>query len=241
MTRSSPPPSNTAARGPRDEEDPAAGAPEEGDGRRPPPARRLGLRLAAFVRWLHTYLSMFGLAALLFFSLTGITLNHPRLFFDGVAAVVEARGRLDADWVRGGGSASDPQAGIMRLEVVEHLRQAHGLRGALASFTTDEDECAVTFKGPGYSADAFIRRADGSYRVTEERRGVFAVINDLHKGRDTGPVWSAVVDISAALTALAAVTGLLLLFYIKRRRALGLLTALAGAALLTAAYLLGVP
>ena len=211
-------------------------------GRRPPaaPGRRLGLRLASFVRWLHTYLSMFGLAALLFFSLTGITLNHPRLFFDGVATSVEAEGRLDADWVSGGGPASDPRAGVKKLEVVEHLRRAHGLRGALASFTTDEDECVVTFKGPGYSADAFIRRADGGYRVTEERQGVIAVLNDLHKGRDTGPVWSAVVDVSAALTALASVTGLLLLFYIKRRRALGLLTALVGAALLAAAFLLGV-
>ena len=59
-------------------------------------------------------------------------------------------------------------------------------------------------------------------------------------GRDTGPVWSAVIDISAALTAMASLTGLLLLFYIKRRRARGLLTAMVGAALLTAAYLLGV-
>ena len=77
-------------------------------------------------------------------------------------------------------------------------------------------------------------------RVTEERQGVFAVLDDLHKGRDTGPVWSAVVDISAALTALASVTGLLLLFYVKRRRARGLLAALAGTALLAAAFLLGV-
>jgi len=37
---------------------------------------------------------MFGLATLLFFSLTGITLNHPRLFFDGVATSVEAEGRV---------------------------------------------------------------------------------------------------------------------------------------------------
>ena len=42
----------------------------------------------------------------------------------------------------------------------------------------------------------------------------------------------------AALTALASVTGLLLLFYIKRRRARGLLTALIGAALLAAAFVL---
>src|SRR4051794_11683692 len=188
MTRSSPPPSSIAAGGPRDERGPA-------------PGRRLGLRLAASVRWLHTYLSMFGLAALLFFSLTGITLNHPRLFFDGVAATVESGGRLDAGWVRGDGPAPGGPAGVRRLEVVEHLRGAHGLRGALASFTVDEDECVVTFKGPGYSADAFIRRSDGTYRVTEERRGVFAVLNDLHKGRDAGPVWSAAVDASAALTA----------------------------------------
>jgi hypothetical protein len=239
MTRSSPPRSNTAGGGPRDEAGPDPST-TEGDARRPPSGRRLGLRLAAFVRWIHTYLSMFGLAALLFFSLTGITLNHPRLFFDGVATSVDASGRLDAAWVRGDDTASGPRAAIGKLEVVEHLRAAHGLRGALASFTTDEDECVVTFKGPGYSADAFIRRADGSYRVTEERRGLFAVLNDLHKGRDTGPIWSAVVDISATLTALAAATGLLLLFYIKRRRLLGLLTAIVGAALLMAAYLLGV-
>ncbi len=183
---------------------------------------------------------MFGLAALLFFSLTGITLNHPRLFFDGAATSVEAEGRVDAAWVAGGGPASDPGAGIKKLEVVEHLRRAHGVRGALASFTTDDQECVVTFKGPGYTADAFIRRADGGYRVTEEARGVFAVLNDLHKGRDTGPIWSAAVDVSAALTALVSATGLILIFYVRRRRALGLLAALVGSALLIAAFLLGV-
>jgi hypothetical protein len=233
--RSSQLPSNIDARTPLDEKekDPAPGSPS-GKG------RRLGLKLASIVRWLHTYLSMFGMSALLFFGLTGITLNHPRLFFDGIAKSVEAEGRVDVDWVKKGGPSSDPGAEVKKLEVVEHLRQSHGLRGALASFTTDEDECVVTFKGPGYSADAFIRRSDGGYRLTEERQGVIAVLNDLHKGRDTGPVWSAVVDISAALTALASVTGLLLLFYIKRRRALGLMTALAGAVLLAAAFLLGV-
>jgi hypothetical protein len=239
MTRSSPPPSNIAAKGPNDENEPAADSPVDNN-RRPAPGRRFGLRLAGLIRWLHTYLSMFGLATLLFFSLTGITLNHPRLFFDGVATSVEAEGRLVSDWVKGEGPASDPGAGIKRLEVVEYLRKQHGLRGALASFTTDDDECVVTFKGPGYSADAFIHRNDGRYRVTEERRGVFAILNDLHKGRDTGPVWSAVIDVSAGLIAMASLTGLLLLFYIKRRRAPGLLMALAGTALLAAAFLLGV-
>lgn len=221
MTRSSPPPSNTGPAGPADDRPAAASR----------PSRRLSHRLAGPIRWLHTYLSMFGLVAVLFFSVTGITLNHPRWFYDGVATTVESEGRIDPALLEGD---------VNKLEVVEHLRREHGLRGALASFTTEEDECVVTFKGPGYSADAFIRRPKGSYRVTEQRHGLIAMVNDLHKGRDTGPVWSAVVDVSAALTALAAATGLFLLFYIKRRRALGLLTALVGAIVLAAVLFLGV-
>ena len=45
--------------------------------------RRLALRLAGIMRWLHIYLSMFGLAALLFFAVTGVTLNHPDWVFGG--------------------------------------------------------------------------------------------------------------------------------------------------------------
>lgn len=174
---------------------------------------------------------MFGLVAVLFFSVTGITLNHPRWFYDGAAATVESEGRVDPSLLEGD---------VNKLEVVEYLRQEHSIHGALASFTTEEDECVVTFKGPGYSADAFIRRPKGAYRITEQRHGLIALVNDLHKGRDTGPIWSAVVDVSAVLMAVASATGLLLLFYIKRRRTMGLLTALIGAAVLAVVFYLGV-
>ena len=60
------------------------------------------------------------------------------------------------------------------------------IRGALAEFRVDDTECTVSFKGPGYSADAFIDRESGQYTLTEFDHGLIAVINDLHKGRDTG-------------------------------------------------------
>ena len=85
------------------------------------------------------------------------------------------------------------------LEVVEHLRNAHGIRGALTDFRADETECTVTFKGPGYAADAIIDRESGHYNLTQTFHGFIAIINDLHKGRDTGPVWSVVIDLSAAI------------------------------------------
>ena len=107
--------------------------------------------------------------------------------------------------------------------MVEHLRQAHGIGGALADFKVDDAECVVTFKGPGYAADAFIDRETGHYTVTQSYHGVVAILNDLHKGRDTGPAWSILIDASAILLTLISATGLVLLFYLKLRRVPGLI------------------
>lgn len=194
------------------------------------PARRRGLRMkvAGIARWLHVYLSMLGLFVLLFFSATGITLNHPTWLGAAATRTTQAEGRLDPALVRP--PATDSAAGVARLEVVEHLRAAHGLRGAVADFRADEYECSVTFKGPGYSADAFIDRETGRYDLTETVHGPVALLNDLHKGRDAGPAWSALIDASAALLIVASLSGLVLLFYIKRRRAPGLIVAAAGTA-----------
>ena len=204
------------------------------------PRRRMSLRVASAARWLHIYLSMAGLFVLLFFSVTGVTLNHPEWFGVGPEHTSEAEGTLEPRWVKVLDS-ENPTRAVSKLEVVEHLRRAHGVRGALAGFTIDERECVVTFKGPGYSADAFIERGTGGYRLTQMSHGFLATINDLHKGRDTGPVWSAVIDLSAVLMILASLTGLVLLFSIKRRRLAGFVTALVGMALVMAVVYLLVP
>ncbi len=101
--------------------------------------------------------------------------------------------------------------------------------------------CLVSLKGPGYSADAFIDRASGRYDLSEVRYGVVAILNDLHKGRDTGPAWSVVIDISAVLLTLISLTGLILIFYLKLRRKPGVVVAVIGTVVLVLAYVLGVP
>jgi hypothetical protein len=193
-------------------------------------------KLAGAFRWLHIYLSMIGLAMLLFFSVTGLTLNHPGWFYDGAMRSVEAEGTLEPSWVKPG-----PEENVARLEVVEHLRSAHGVRGALSEFRVDDFECMVVFKGPGYAADAFIDRESGRYRFSETGHGLVAILNDLHKGRDTGPVWSVFIDVSAVLTALMSLTGLGLLLFLKRRRVPGLVTALVGTVIVVLLALLFVP
>jgi hypothetical protein len=204
----------------------------EGQPPRPPYRRSLGRRLrihtAALLLWLHIYLSMLGLAAILFFSVTGLTLNHPDWFSAGGEVTTQAEGEMDAAWLGAGG--------VDRLAVVEFLRAEHGVRGAVADFRADDPEVSVTFRGPGYSADAFIDRASGHYTLSQSAHGLVAIINDLHKGRDTGRGWSVVIDVSAIVMTIVSLTGLALLFFLRLRRVAGLIVMLVGTIAVLAAF-----
>jgi hypothetical protein len=211
--------------------------------------RKMSIRFAKLMRWLHIYLSMFALAAVLFFSVTGITLNHPDWVFGQVERRRQAEGQLELKWIIRETAATNSSAGdqadrsqeVAKLDVVEHLRKTQAIRGALTEFRVDDSECMVSFKGPGYSADAFIDRESGHYNLTEIDHGLIALINDLHKGRDTGPIWSVLIDISAGLMTLVSVTGLVLLFYLKLRRVPGLVVALVGMVVIVLVFRFWVP
>lgn len=194
-------------------------------------AGRIKRWLATWSRWLHVYLSMASFAILFFFAVTGLTLNHTE-WFAGAQTTRQVRGSVKAEWLAGP---------VSKLEVVEHLRTAHAVRGALSDFRADDAQCAVSFKGPGYTADAFIDRASGRYELTETRMGFAAVMNDLHKGRDTGRVWSWIIDLSAVLMAVVSLSGLVLLFFLPKRLPMGLALGLIGAGASVAAYLAWVP
>jgi hypothetical protein len=173
---------------------------------------------------------MFSLMIVLFFSATGITLNHPDWFAGSGPRETRVEGRLPAEWLAAGVADQDK---VARLEIVEHLRKENGVRGALEEFRVDETECMVSFKSPSYSADAFIDRTTGTYQVTTIEEGAVAYLNDLHKGRHSGGIWSGLIDVSAVFLVLISVTGLSLIFYLKRIRIAALLTATAGFVLVT--------
>ena len=125
--------------------------------------------------------------------------------------------------------------------MVEALRRAHGIKAALTDFRIDDTQLSVNFKGPGYTADTFIDRDTGAYEVTETRMGWGAIINDLHKGRDSGHAWSILIDASAVLMTLVAITGLALIFFLAKWRRTGLIALAVGALLCYALYAMFVP
>lgn len=187
--------------------------------------------LPRWIRWLHIYGSMLGLAATLLFAVTGLTLNHADWFERAEPFVRKFEGALPRELCTGS---------VDRLAVAERLRAAHRLQGMVSEFAIEDAQCLVVWKGPGYTADATIDRADGRYVIEEAKKGWMAVLDDLHKGRDCGPAWSLVIDVSAAVLAFLSATGLWLLFYLKKRRRSGLLVALIGTGVLLMAFAFGV-
>lgn len=182
---------------------------------------------AVAVRWVHTYLSLVGFAALLFFAVTGLTLNHADWF--------ESGGEREREWTAAvprelleAGTEPDPEA------FAAWLRREHGVHGELHDWSSDGERALLVLKGPGYSVDADIELRAASAAVRERRLNAWAVMDDLHKGRDSGSAWSWVIDLGAIVTALSALTGLWLLFYVKKRRNPGLLVTVVGTVVLIA-------
>jgi uncharacterized protein len=186
--------------------------------------RPLRLKVQGWVRWLHVYTSMFSLIIVLFFSLTGLTLNHPDWAFGNVSTQQETKGTLPAGWKVAGK--------VEWLTVVEYLRSQNKVRGSAADMRSDDSESTVRFAAPGYSADAVIDTPTGQYTLTTTAQGLVAVMNDFHRGRDTGAAWSWVIDLSAGFLTLVALTGLGLLLYLKKIRASALLALLGGGVLM---------
>jgi hypothetical protein len=124
---------------------------------------------------------------------------------------------------------------------VELLRINCGIRGFVSDFLIQTDECSLFFKGPGYSADAFISRKDGKFQLTELRLGLVAVLNDLHKGRDSGKSWSWLIDVLSGFLTLVSLSVLVMLFFLKKKRLSGLLLVIMGGAICYLIYLIRVP
>lgn len=191
--------------------------------------------VAHWSRVLHTYLSMASFSILFFFAATGITLNHQGTM-TGTPKVTRFTGHLDAALV-----APSSGAPLDQSRIVAQLRGAHRITAHLSDFRVDDDQLTVSFKGPGYAADAFVDRKTAGYEITETRMGLVAIVNDLHKGRDSGSVWAQIIDLSAILMMLVSITGLTLIFFLYKRVVLGLWMLAGGTAVSVAIYAWFVP
>ncbi|MEZ5179567.1 MAG: PepSY-associated TM helix domain-containing protein [Acidimicrobiales bacterium] len=186
------------------------------------PARRRP-RTAVWQRWsrvVHAYTSMIALLLVLFFGISGITLNHPEWTFGDEPTSVSESGTMTF--------AVAPDGQVDYLAVSEFLRTTYGIKAEVSDYSTTGNQGSISYRAPGYAADATFDTETGEYRLTIEEQGWVGVMNDLHKGRDADSSWRWTIDVAGAFLVLIAASGLLLQLVLRRRRRSAVIVAVVG-------------
>jgi len=186
------------------------------------------------------------LLVVLFFAITGITLNRPHLYISDDPQIEQQvlsfpstlftlqENKLEVD-----------KEGVLAF-LSEHTKLS-GQPSSLQLFSEVEQgellegEISLDYKGPGFNSVVFIDLVSQQAEIETTHYGLVAVLNDLHKGRDSGEVWAWFIDISAFLMVFFALTGVCLLVPKKKSFSLGLKWTAFGSLISILIYLFAVP
>lgn len=178
----------------------------------------------------HIYVSTAGFTLAFLFGATGLTLNHqdfglsePRVATSDIA--------LDKKLVDDGDHVAVELA----------IRQSLGIQSPVTDYHDDPDQIQLTFAAPGARTIVTVSRADGRGQVEKETRGLLGKLDDLHKGLDSGNVWSGTIDVAASLLVISSVTGMVTLVALRARRRTGFAVCAFGVLTVLAIYMIWVP
>lgn len=187
------------------------------------------------VRVLHIYTSMFMLLIMLFFTLTGLTLNHRDWLPEAPAADVQELS-LPSSLLHLERWSELP---LQQAELVRRwLFDTQAVYGNQVSYDwqADEQVLVIDVKRPGGYSLVEVMPEEGVALLEQQSYGVVAVLNDLHMGRYSGLLWSVFIDLSALVMLLFTLTGFWLVLPQKKRRQRLVSLAGVGLALMFIAY-----
>lgn len=194
-------------------------------------------QLFSVSRWLHVYLSATLLCLLLFFCITGFTLNHADWFSAEGNTVIETH-TLPTDLINA--LSADDVIPVKALK--NFIQHSLGLTDPRSiDMELDMGEVSLDYPLPAGYAFVSIFLDEGTMEVEYRTGSLVALFNDLHKGRYTGPGWSLLIDISAVVMSIFSIAGLVILLQHKKYRTPGLLFVAIGTLTPIIVYLLFVP
>lgn len=183
--------------------------------------------LYSICRVIHIYVSTALFSLLIFFCVSGLLLNHLSWISDvGKISGVKA-GHLPAEVI---GTDHKALSAVNTVALIApYLSNTYQLN-ELSSFDWDKDvnELILDYPIPAGYALVVINATTFDYYIEYQQANLLSVLNDLHKGRHSGKVWTWVIDISAVLICLFSFTGLFILFQNKKKRQFGLWLTLLG-------------
>lgn len=170
---------------------------------------KVNSHLLRWSRQIHIYLSVLLLVLLVFFGVTGITLNHNNWVSDPV--VNETIVNIN-NWT---GNELLGQTNAQQLLVVLQSQLGFPLDETQIEFESDLVLLDWQLAGESYQVEFEPELSQAIVFHTDY--GLLAKLNDIHKGRHTNAIWNAVIDISGALVVLFSLTGFVLLMPNKKK------------------------
>jgi uncharacterized protein len=160
-------------------------------------------------RW-HWISAALCLAAVLLFSISGVTLNHA----DSIAAtpvIKTLSAQLPPALLRSLGSTATTDAQQLPQPLIAWIDQQLHVNAADQSAEWSDDEIYLSIPAPGTDAWLTVDRVTGEVRYEHTNRGWIAFFNDVHKGRHTGVAWRVFIDAVAVACVVFSLSGLVLL------------------------------
>ena len=182
----------------------------------PVDAKRRSYWLKTLHEW-HWISSALCLVGILFFSITGVTLNHSAQI-EASPEVIQRKAILPDELrtaLAGADSASDP---ALPAALREWISKTMDVEVGARMGEWSEGEIYVSMPRAGGDAWLSIDRASGAIEYEKTDRGWISWFNDLHKGRNTGTAWAWFIDVFALACVVFSVSGFFLLQMHARQR-----------------------
>ncbi len=152
------------------------------------------------------------LVGMLLFSVTGITLNHAGQI-EGKPKVEQVEMTLPPEVLAQlGDGPGQGETAILPRPVADWLAKETGAPVSRKTGEWSDADVYVGMPKPGGDAWLSIDRETGEVTYENTDRGAISWLNDLHKGRNTGPVWFWFLDVFSVAAILFCITGLVLLW-----------------------------
>jgi hypothetical protein len=177
------------------------------------PRVSLKLRFYRQCRLWHGYLSAFAFAALLFFAVTGVLLNHPTWFAAEEPRAAPVKLTLASSQVEELRSAQVPAQALARM-----VAEKTTLYGEYEDGETAGEQIFVRLRGARGSSSLRASLRDGTVTVVSERSTTIGLLNALHRGEHTGTAWRTSIDVAAAILIVLALVGYAIFFSMINQR-----------------------
>ncbi len=162
-------------------------------------------------RLVHAYVSAFAFLALIFFSATGLLIDHPE-WIKGKTDERTVKVSLSPDDLAAAARAGDPTA-VLAAEV----SRLAPLIGVYKDGEIDDGQANVRLEGVKGASTILVDMRTGAADVTIEAASALGVLGDLHRGKNAGAAWRLVIDLSSILILTLSVVGYALFFSLRFR------------------------